>query len=523
MTELLERLRHSLKPLPQEALLVAAVSGGGDSVALLHLLHALGRRVVVAHLDHALRPESAREAAWVAALAERLGMICESERVEVAEVARRRRCNLEATARELRYAFFARVARKHRAAAILTAHTQDDQAETLLWQLARGTGRATGIRQRQGKVLRPLLGFSRQELRDYLRALGEEWLEDPTNLDTALERNYLRHEVLPRLEARFPQSTAHLAQFALVQQGEDEALEAQAATRLLPDPRWPVAAFRVAPLLKTSPALRARALRQVLERLSIRPEGRLVEALERALQGRPQALPGGWLARRVEGSLFLIPPSPTLPLPPGFRAARPGDYLQRPFGKKRLVEFLAEQGVPPELKRVWPVRAEGSRVEEVGGLEPAGEERRWMAEALRLAREAGERGEVPIAAILVREGERLSAVPNRVEELQNAPAHAELLALRSASKHRGEKVLPGSTLYVTLEPCLMCYGAILEAQVSRVVYGSENLKAGAFTVHGVRPAMRWEGGWLERECSRLLRGFFARLRGQYLDEGESEP
>lgn len=523
MIELAERLRHSLEPLPPEALLVAAVSGGGDSVALLHLLHALGRRVVVAHLDHALRPESAREAAWVAALAERLGMACEVERVDVAEVARRRRGNLEATARELRYAFFARVARRHRAAAILTAHTQDDQAETLLWQLARGSGRATGIRRRQGRVMRPLLGFSRQELRDYLRGLGEEWLEDPTNQDTALERNYLRHEVLPRLEARFPHSTAHLAQFALLRQEEDESLEAQAAARLLSDPRWPVAAFRVAPLLQTAPMLRARALRQLLERLSIRPEQRLVEALEHALRGRPQSLPGGWLARRVEGSLFLIPPSPTVPLPPGFRTARPGDYLQRPFGRKRLVEFLTEQGVPAELKRVWPVRAEGSRVEEVGGLEPAGEEQRWMAEALRLAREAKERGEVPIAAILVRDGERLSAAPNRVEELRGATAHAELLALRSASEQRGEKVLPGSTLYVTLEPCLMCYGALLEAQVSRVVYGSENLKAGAFTVHGVRPAMRWEGGWLERECSRLLRAFFARLRGEYLDEGEGEP
>lgn len=523
MTELLRRLRHDLEPLPPDALLVAAVSGGGDSVALLHLLHALGRRVVVAHLDHALRPQSGREAAWVAALAGRLGMACEVERVEVAEVARRKRANLEATARELRYAFLARVARKHRAAAILTAHTQDDQAETLLWQLARGSGRATGIRQRQGRVLRPLLGFSRQELRDCLRALGEDWLEDPTNQDTALERNYLRHAVLPRLEERFPHSSAHLAGFALLRQQEDEALEAQAAARLLPDPRWPALAFRAAPLLKSPPVLRARALRQLLERLELRPERRLVEALGLALEGQPQSLPEGWLARRVEGSLFLLPPVPPVPLPPGFRAAKPGDWLERPFGRKRLVEFLAEQGVPPELKRVWPVRAEGSRVLEVSGLEPAPQDRRWMAEALRLAREAGARGEVPIGAVLVRDGELLSSAPNRVEELRNATAHAELLALNAAIERQGEKVLPGSTLYVTLEPCPMCYGALLEAQVARVVYGSENLKAGAFTVHGVRPAMRWEGGWLEREASRLLRDFFARLRGRHLDERENAP
>ncbi|MER3445243.1 MAG: tRNA(Ile)-lysidine synthetase, partial [Meiothermus sp.] len=136
---------------------------------------------------------------------------------------------------------------------------------------------------------------------------------------------------------------------------------------------------------------------------------------------------------------------------------------------------------------------------------------------------AAGRGEVPIGAVLARGGELLSSAPNRVEQLRNATAHAELLALNAALEQQGEKVLPGSTLYVTLEPCPMCYGALLEAQVGRVVYGSENLKAGAFTVHGIRPAMRWEGGWLERETSRLLRDFFARLRRRHLDERENAP
>ncbi len=215
---------HLTRMVP-EGSLVAAVSGGGDSVALLLLLTSTPRKVVVAHLDHSLRPESAQDALWVKALAERLGYPFESERLDVAKIAAERGENLEATARELRYGFLAKVAKKHQAQAILTAHTEDDQAETVLLQLVQGTGRGLGMRPKRGKVVRPLLELSRSTLRAYLRCKQQDWLEDVSNADTSLDRNFLRHEIFPRLKARFPQTQTALARFAAISQLDDEALD----------------------------------------------------------------------------------------------------------------------------------------------------------------------------------------------------------------------------------------------------------------------------------------------------------
>ncbi|BDG15709.1 MULTISPECIES: tRNA lysidine(34) synthetase TilS [Thermus] len=492
-----------LKALAPEDPLVLAVSGGGDSVALAHLVHRLGRKGVVAHLDHALRPDSAEDLAFVHALAERLGFPFFAERVEVGRIAQERGENLEALAREVRYTFLHRVAKKVGAKAILTAHTLDDQAETVLLKLLQGTARGLGIREKEGLVVRPLLPFPREALRDYLRSLGEVWREDPTNQDPSWDRNYLRLRVFPLLLERFPRAREALDRFARAQEAEDATLEKEAKARLLPDPRFFVPAYRVAPLLHAPPALRRRVLRQVLEGLSLRPEARLIALLEGALTGKPATLPEGFLARRKGGTLFLIPPSPKLPLPPGFRPPEPGDYLEMPYGRKRLRDFLAEKGVPKELKGLWPVRAEGKRVVEVLGLYPLGEEERQMGLALAEAKEALAQGEVPVGAVLV-VGERLYRAHNRVEAEGDPTAHAEMLLLRQAGKEAR-----GGRMYVTLEPCLMCQHALNQAGVE-VVYGAENLKEGALTRFGLRGKVL--GGVREGECAKLLRDFFARLR-----------
>ncbi|WP_243093710.1 tRNA lysidine(34) synthetase TilS [Thermus thalpophilus] len=495
--------RERLAALAPEDPLVLAVSGGGDSVALAHLVHRAGRRGVVAHLDHALRPDSAGDLAFVRALAERLGFPFYAERVEVGRIAKERGENLEALAREVRYAFLHRVAREVGAKAILTAHTLDDQAETLLLKLLQGTARGLAIREKEGLVVRPLLPFPREALRDYLGFLGEAWREDPTNQDPALDRNYLRLVVFPLLLERFPAAREALARFAQAREMEDAHLEKEARARLLPDPRFFVPAYRVAPLVEAPPALRRRALRQVLEGLFLRPEARHIALLEGALAGRAATLPEGHTARRKGGTLFLIPPAPRLPLPPGFRRPEPGDYLVMPYGRKRLVDFLAEKGVPKELKGLWPVRAEAKRVVEVYGLFPPGEGERLMGLALEEAQEALAQGEVPVGAVLVA-GERLYRAHNRVEATKDPTAHAEMLLLRQAGKEAR-----GGRVYVTLEPCLMCQHALTQAGVE-VVYGAENLKEGALTRFGQRGKVL--GGVREGECAKLLRDFFARLR-----------
>ena len=143
---------------------------------------------------------------------------------------------------------------------------------------------------------------------------------------------------------------------------------------------------------------------------------------------------------------------------------------------------------------------------------------RWMDEALRLAREAGEAGEVPVGCVVVRDGEILGRGRNRREEERSALAHAEIEAIREACARVGDWRLEGCALYVTLEPCAMCAGAILNARIPTVVYGLRERKTGACGSvldlfaedFGFRPRMY--GGIREAECRELMGSFFGRLR-----------
>jgi tRNA(adenine34) deaminase len=145
---------------------------------------------------------------------------------------------------------------------------------------------------------------------------------------------------------------------------------------------------------------------------------------------------------------------------------------------------------------------------------------RFMALALEEARRAEGHGDVPIGAVIVREGETLAAACNERELRGDPTAHAEILAIRAASEALGGWRLPETTLYVTLEPCAMCAGGIVLARVPALVFGAPDPKAGAagsvFDVLG-EPALnhrpRVAGGLLERECAALLQGFFAARRG----------
>lgn len=487
-------------------------------MALLLLLQHAGRDVVVAHLDHALRPDSEEDARFVHGLAKRLGYPCEVRRVHLLALAKRKRANLEAVAREVRYGFLAEVARKHGAACIVTAHTLEDNAETVLLQIFRGAGRALGIRPRRGRVVRPLLEVARAELRAYLEARGQPWREDPTNALVHMDRNYLRHKVWPRVTARFSRAGEALLRYAQSQQADDEALEPLARARIVPDRRFePVVASRSEPLLRAPEALRRRALRWIIKRQGLRPERRYLELAERALAGESVSL-GPYVLRPSAGGVVWVPEQiDLLPAahPPAGLAPRPahaGDRVRVNGMHKRLVDFLAERGVPPELRRIWPVAERRGEVVWVARFLPEEDDLRWMRRALFLARDAAKRGEVPIGAVLVADGRELGASGNEVEAKSRATAHAELLAIERALESTGDKVLPEATLYVTLEPCPMCMGALVEARVKRVVWATENPKAGALTRYGMVVPVEREGGRLARESAMLLKGFFAGLR-----------
>jgi tRNA(adenine34) deaminase len=147
----------------------------------------------------------------------------------------------------------------------------------------------------------------------------------------------------------------------------------------------------------------------------------------------------------------------------------------------------------------------------------------WMKKALKLAEKAASRGEVPVGAILVRGGEEITCASNRREEWHTPLGHAELIALQRASQSLKAWRLLDCTLYVTLEPCVMCAGALVQARVSRVVYGATDPKGGG--LHslyqiGTDPRLnhRFEliGGILEPECSQVLKDFFKKRRQQNL-------
>lgn len=142
-----------------------------------------------------------------------------------------------------------------------------------------------------------------------------------------------------------------------------------------------------------------------------------------------------------------------------------------------------------------------------------------MGEALRDAREAGQRGEVPIGAVIVGDGRILGRGGNATEALQDPTVHAEMLAIREASAAMGSRRLLSTTLYATLEPCAMCAGAIVLARIPRLVYGAEDAKGGACgslrnVVEDPRLNHRCEvrGGVLARQCADVLKDFFAALR-----------
>ncbi|NCX96440.1 MAG: nucleoside deaminase [Chitinophagia bacterium] len=139
-----------------------------------------------------------------------------------------------------------------------------------------------------------------------------------------------------------------------------------------------------------------------------------------------------------------------------------------------------------------------------------------MQQALKQAQEAARQGEVPVGAVVVSNGKIIAKAHNQVELLCDSTAHAEILALTAAYQALGSKYLPHATLYVTLEPCLMCSGALYWGQIGRIVYGAEDIKNGyrKFTAHHhpFHPKATIEGGVLAAECAQLLKSFFAALR-----------
>src|SRR5918993_4135879 len=227
--------RHGM--LPAGGRVAVALSGGPDSVALLHLLRALESRgelvlAGAAHFNHQLRAAASdADEAFCRQITAQLGVTLEVGSGDVRAFAREGKRSIEDAARRMRYEFLSAAAHRLGADAVAIGHSRDDQAETFLLRLLRGSGtRGLGsIRPRAGIIIRPLLDNTRAELRQFAADEGLTFRQDATNADVTIPRNRIRHELLPYLERSFsPRIVEVLAREAELAQDDEEKLESEA-------------------------------------------------------------------------------------------------------------------------------------------------------------------------------------------------------------------------------------------------------------------------------------------------------
>ena len=414
-----------------------AVSGGADSVALLRILlelrPELGVVLSVIHLNHKLRDvESETDEHFVRELASayRLPFICES--VDVKAYAAEKKLSLETSARDLRYQFFAAALKDANLDKIATAHTLDDQAETVLLKLARGAGTkglggiypnirlhdsAQGTHKNKA-IVRPLLASQRQDIEAYLREIKQTWREDSSNRELRHTRNRLRHEILPRLQEQLnPRIRESLAEAAEIARCEEEYWSRE-MVRLLQIWRSTSKGSNLShtSMAQLELAVQRRIVRAIGESLGLHLEFRHVEEiLALSQEGASIALPHGWSAVLSKGKIcfkprsnepqcyeYALPVPGTVEIPEAdaviktaslcqkdsryaterlldkqfttkglvVRNWRPGDRFWPPNSKapKKIKELLQERHLTGDEKKNWPVVASANEVVWVRGF-----------------------------------------------------------------------------------------------------------------------------------------------------------
>ncbi len=233
---ILETVKRTIcehKMLGSGAAILVGVSGGPDSVALLHILQNLtseyGLRLAVAHLNHGLRKESDDEAEFVASMSAGYGLACYTKKEDVSRYRHRNRLSLEEAARIRRYAFYDEIATRHHFDKVALGHQADDNAELVLMFMIRGSGPVgfAGIPPvRADRIIRPLIRLSRREILDYLEMVGLAYVTDRSNRDMRFMRNRIRNHLLPLLRGSYnPKISEALNRLAAIQREEQDWIE----------------------------------------------------------------------------------------------------------------------------------------------------------------------------------------------------------------------------------------------------------------------------------------------------------
>jgi tRNA(Ile)-lysidine synthase len=317
--DITDHLRRFLQTLPPAGRYLVAYSGGLDSHVLLHALNALGVNLAAVHVHHGLSPNADLWSEHCLAVCKELDVPCRVSRVQVTAAG----SGLEAAARSARYAALEQALGEGEM--LLTAHHQDDQAETLLLMLLRGAGVA-GLaampplrRCAAGWLARPLLDLPRDALRHYAQTQGLSWVDDESNFDTSLDRNHLRHDLLPRLRQRWPAASRAMARSAAHLAEAKELLEELAAADLARSGGSRPGTLSVAALGQLTPARRRNLLRYWVrgQGLPLPDSVHLRRIEQEILPARPDAEPHvawpGAEVRRYRDDLHALWPLAPLP------------------------------------------------------------------------------------------------------------------------------------------------------------------------------------------------------------------
>lgn len=350
-------LLHQLERLPPANRYLIAFSGGGDSMALLQGMVEIqsdtSPQLLAVHIDHGLQAESRQWLAWCEERCAGLGVAFSGRQLNLRPV---RGESPEATARHARYAALAELMQP--GDILLTAHHRDDQAETLLLHLLRGSGLA-GLSAMPvsrpfgpGLLARPLLVLSREQILDYLRERGSDWIDDPSNAELDFDRNFLRNRVMPLLGQRWPSAATTLSRSAGHCAEANDLLQQQAEaglTALCPQPdQLDLDKFSRYSLAQRHWLMRAWLRRQQAPVPNVRQLERLcVEMLEAKGDRNPRVAWGGVEVRRYRERLYLITGSMPAPAQETIWWERPDDLQLPANGLLRVVP--ARGGLPPEL------------------------------------------------------------------------------------------------------------------------------------------------------------------------------
>ena len=385
--------------------ILVGLSGGADSVALLLALYRLqqerGFSLTAVHVNHGLRENASLDEEFCRALCKDLCIPLRVTRVEI-----KGKSNLEARAREARYAAFRDALHEMGTKTLALAHHADDQAETMLMHLLYGAGGGglSGMQEYAHGVWRPFLKLRRYELQAYLEALHYPWREDESNRDIAFTRNRIRAQLIPAIEAFAPEAVRCMGRTAEVLRAEDDYLNAAADAWILENSSCSDCPFLLtAPLASRHIALQRRTPRRYAQQLGILLDFVQTERLRSLLTKSPgstENLSGGWRAFKSKSRLHFVademktPAENSLPgklltdrgeagdnrcrqaIPSAecyglqLRTRRRGDYIQ-PFGmqgRKSLKEYMIDHAMDRPLRDAWPLVCRDSEVLWVIGI-----------------------------------------------------------------------------------------------------------------------------------------------------------